>query len=705
MPKNSILLLLLSLGGLTAQTDPYLWNSAAFGGAGFVSGIIVSTTEKNLIYARTDVGGAYRWKPEDRSWIPLLDWVPENRKGYMGVESIAIDPGDTRRVYMLVGTSYWDNGKSAILRSDDYGGTFEITDTTGLFKAHGNGMGRQTGERLAVDPNDGRILFCGTRWNGLFRSDDRGKSWKPVGTFPSAKTPNENGICFVVFDPRSGSSGRKTRAIFAGLSRTGENLYMSTDAGKKWVPVPGRPTDLMPQRAALASDGTLYVSYGSEAGPWNTKEGGVWKLDTKSGRWTEITPAGFEDGRAFGGIAVDPSDPRRVVCSTINSWLDQGGGAWGDKMFLSTDAGVSWKDIVGTRDPAGIPWIGTRHAIHWAGSIEFDPFDTKRIFVVSGNGIFRTDDADAEQPVWNFSVKGLEETVPLDLVSLPGGPVVTAVGDYDGCSYTNTTAYGVIHDPQMGSTSGVAFAAKKPDVLVRVGKEAYRSEDRAKTWKKCGPLPVEKAGYGKVALSADAAVILWSPDRQTKTFRSVDKGQTWTAVEGLSFRTCPVADPIESSVFYAYDRDSGDLFKSTDQGRTFVKTSSPGAGASDLVRCVPDRTGDLWIASPSGLLRSTDAAGSFVRVSGPSSCRSVGFGKVATGSQFPAVYIWGVVGGVEGLFRSDDEAKTWIRINDDRHQFGGPGNAQFVTGDADRFGRVYMSTVGRGVIFGEPRIP
>ena len=31
------------------------------GGGGFVSAIITSKTEKNLIYARTDVGGAYRW--------------------------------------------------------------------------------------------------------------------------------------------------------------------------------------------------------------------------------------------------------------------------------------------------------------------------------------------------------------------------------------------------------------------------------------------------------------------------------------------------------------------------------------------------------------------------------------------------------------------------------------------------------------------
>ena len=36
------------------------------------------------------------------------------------------------------------------------------------------------------------------------------------------------------------------------------------------------------------------------------------------------------------------------------------------------------------------------------------------------------------------------------------------------------------------------------------------------------------------------------------------------------------------------------------------------------------------------------------------------------------------------------------------HQFGGPGNGNFVQGDMNTFGVVYMSTVGRGTIVGAP---
>lgn len=71
-----------------------------------------------------------------------------------------------------------------------------------------------------------------------------------------------------------------------------------------------------------------------------------------------------------------------------------------------------------------------------------------------------------------------------------------------------------------------------------------------------------------------------------------------------------------------------------------------------------------------------------------------------TTSLILTIYIWGTVGSVNGMFRSTDEGKNWIRINDDDHEYGGPGNGQFVVGDMNTFGRVYMSTAGRGIVMG-----
>jgi hypothetical protein len=53
------------------------------------------------------------------------------------------------------------------------------------------------------------------------------------------------------------------------------------------------------------------------------------------------------------------------------------------------------------------------------------------------------------------------------------------------------------------------------------------------------------------------------------------------------------------------------------------------------------------------------------------------------------------------VYRSDDAGASWRRVNDDAHQYGGPGNGQFVLGDLNQYGRVFLSTAGRGIVVGE----
>jgi xyloglucan-specific exo-beta-1,4-glucanase len=63
------------------------------------------------------------------------------------------------------------------------------------------------------------------------------------------------------------------------------------------------------------------------------------------------------------------------------------------------------------------------------------------------------------------------------------------------------------------------------------------------------------------------------------------------------------------------------------------------------------------------------------------------------------VFVWGKVGGVEGLFRSDDVGRTWIKLHDERWGFA---QLLALTGDPNRFGRVYLGVHGRGILYGDP---
>ncbi len=748
-----------------ARAESYDWGNVVFEGGGFVDGIVPSHTQPGLVYARTDVGGAYRWDSTGGQWIALMDWVSQPDLGLYGTESVALDPRDSKRLYILCGTSYFSNGLSMILRSDDYGATFDTVNVTAQILAHGNGMGRQSGEKLAVDPHNSAILFCGTRTKGLFHSADTGKTWSLVaGTVSLSGTDivNQDGITYVLFDSSSGTTaGGGTKTIYLGVANDAASLYVSNDGGATFNPIAGAPAQ-MALRATL-SGGYLYGTYSDGPGPFNQSGGSVWKMNTATGAWTNISPkddSGFVYGTghegygySFGGISADPQNPLRLILSTESFyggndlWPDGKANA-GDVIFLTEDGGATWKNLnpksatTPNLDANGNNWIDG-NAIHWAGSLEFDPFNTQVAWVGSGNGVFRTDDITPVVPVWKFQAHGLEETVPMDLVSVPGGPLVTALMDYDGSTYTNILQSAPQHTPTIGSDNVLGYAAQA-GWFIRGGRVTdysvnpsrtydvlYRSQDQGETWAMTDTATLPGSG-GDLALSADGKVMLLRPSNThngvnaspSTYYRSADSGNTWTAVTGLNTQTGRmVADPVNPADFYIIpDGYQGDVLGSTNGGVSFAKVGSLidnthglTSASSGLLRAAPGAAGDLWVPldavqswSPSGysangLAHSVDGGKTWSRDSSMDACLSIGLGKAAPGAAYYALYMWGKAnGGPLGIYRSIDKGQTWMRVNDDQHQYGGPANGNFVLGDMNVYGRVYMSTAGRGIVYGEP---
>ena len=426
--------------------------------------------------------------------------------------------------------------------------------------------------------------------------------------------------------------------------------------------------------------------------------GKITKYNTKTGVLTDVTPAGIS--RAWGGISVDPVNSNRVVASTINNYQQQGSEGYGDQIYLSTNGGSSWTDVVARGyilDPNGCTWIAG-HAIHWAGSIEFDPFDTKKVMVTSGNGIFTNVNIDIATTPWKFDVKGLEEIVPLDFISIPGGFNFSVIGDYDGFKHDDPTQYAPIHTPRTGTTTGIAYAALNTNKLLRVGNQMYYSINQGTSWVQCSL----NGAKGKVAISANGNTFLHCPETGSTTYYSTNNGTSWTACNGLSIGGAfPVADPVNSNKFYAYN-GIGTMYVSTDGGVNFTVSGNAGGGGSNRIQTAPGKEGHLWVALYNGgLTRSVNSGQSFAKINGVSSCSAVGLGKSAPGSTYFTIYIWGSVNNVTGIYRSIDEGANWTRINDDAHEYGGPGNGQFIIGDMDVYSRVYMSTAGRGVAYGQ----
>ncbi|MGC9394940.1 MAG: InlB B-repeat-containing protein [Anaerolineae bacterium] len=735
---------------LTAPAEPYSWKNVEVVGGGFVPGIIFNTTEPGLVYARTDIGGAYRLDITTNRWIPLLDWIGWDQWGWTGVDSLATDPVDPDRVYAFVGsyTNSWDPNNAAILRSADRGGTWDITELP--FKGGGNMPGRAMGERLAIDPNSNNILYLGTRsGNGLWRSTNYGMTWSQVESFTAVGNyaPGTGeyegdliGVVWVVFDGESGTVNMPTPDIYVGVAMTKTTVYRSTDAGITWEPVPDQPEQgYLPYHGVLASNGVLYITYSDNCGPYQGTAGAVWKYDTNSGVWTDITPPLSPNPEwwtyGYGGLAVDASDPDVVMVSSQESWWPD------DIIFRSTDGGATWKRIwdiewVGwppprtnhyVQDISGAPWLNwgrtvdplpeTSPKLGWMiGDLEIDPFNSDRMLYVTGATIYGSDNLTDwdEGGIVTITVRaqGLEETAVLDLISPPTGAtrLLSALGDIGGFRHDDLTVVpdGMLTNPVLGSGTGLDYAELAPEFIVRVGDgdnmmNLSYSQDGGFTWTTPMTEPIGLNSGGEVAVAADGSVIVWSPEGPV--VYSTNLGDSWMASNGVPAGATVEADRVNPATFYAYA--DGSFYRSEDGGATFTTTISAGwpTTVSVKFKAVPGIEGDIWLAGGNddtvyGLWHSTDGGDSFTKLANVDKADVVGFGAPAPGEAYKAIYISGQVDGVRGIYRSTDMGVSWVRVNDDEHQYAWTGAA--ITGDSRIYGRVYISTNGRGIIYGDP---
>ena len=389
------------------------WKSAKIVGGGMIPGIIFNTTKKGVAYVRTDMGGAYRWLPESESWKPLTDFAGVEDYGRLGIASLATDPVEPNRLVIASGTytNDWDPTPAEMLVSEDYGDSFVHvkmykSDGTAM-KFGGNMPGRGCGERLAIDPNNNKIIYFGSFGDGLWRSRDYGHTWEEVKSFPAKgnvydddfakwnKFEHYFGILWVMFDPASGTAGGGSKNIYVGVADTSDTIFESNDAGATWHPLAGAqdigedmvgdsseyskkystyPKNYQEGRAALRKQkkhahatgdvcscekyypitatyspkGEMIVAYNAGFGPYTSSRwgGAIWKYNFAKKEWKDIS------------LPKHDADPSAVT-------RDRGAGSvavdwqnpdtliavtlnewWPDEIiYRSTDGGEKWNPI------------------------------------------------------------------------------------------------------------------------------------------------------------------------------------------------------------------------------------------------------------------------------------------------------------------------------------------------------------------------
>jgi hypothetical protein len=711
-------------------TEVYTWEPVAIGGGGWVTGFVSHPETADLHYARTDVGGLYRWDPAGERWVQLLhgERVPEPEQfpSDWDVESVAVGRSDPDRVYAAVGSSI-DRKTGRVLRSDDQG--LNWSDGGGRFVIAGNAQHRLGSERLAVDPFDADIVWFGTRVEGLQLSEDGARTWRTVEGVPTGENDGDPaGVKWVLVDPTAPLAGGRASRLFVGVA--GEGVFRTDDAGVTWQRV--IPLDGVPVAVDLGADGRLWVT---TRGP-----GSAVAYDVSTGAIIDVRPAGERD---YGPIAVDPRDPNRVVLGetgvrTGSAWHStDGGSSWTAPTVDTTCPEIEWLDDVG---PA---WLGS-------GALRFDPLVPDQMWFAEGFAVWQLQDPFADDWLFRCRTEGIEELVMNSVVVPPGGHPTTASWDRALIHHVPDRPRGPIQGPtpRFNSAWDLDWSPADPSVLVAIVSDhrfccedgqhelSGYSTDGGATWV---PFASYDNGahpsalrFGNIAIAADDVDnLVWLPTWNQALHVSRDRGATWREVilpgsedlrgedgsyqGGSHFqyylgRRVLTADRVAPQTFYLYHQELG-LFRSTDGGESWEQRGSEGLPVGWTVGwfnarlvAVPDSPGEL-LFTPGGLeesvhpvYRSTDAGDTWEPLAGTGAVSAIGFGAPMTDGGPPTAFFAGRFGGDLGVWRSSDGFETYERIA--VWPNGYYRGVKALAGDPDEPGTVYVAFSGVSLVVG-----
>lgn len=716
--------------------ETYRWRPVAIGGGGYMVGMSSDRRGRTFV-ARTDVHGAYIWRPELDRWVQLVTAAampPEFRKpagATGGVFSIAVAPGDHRRIYMATGNT--------MLRSSDGGASFRAPRAGPFPITFGTGPDYLRHDpALAVSPRNPDLVLLGTAFDGVLRSNDGGDTWTRANGIPVASAelrakrdqapPTRPAL--VWFVPGS-------RQLWSFVP--GHGMYRSSDDGATFTPLPG--SDGGPK----GMSGGAFAADGSFFGP-DLDGGTVWRY--RDGRWTGLVAVGRLERGRYVTVAINPRG------GEILAFENNG------RAHRSSDGGESWSRIktrsqVGAGDP---PWLRVaNHSFFATSQVRFDPVVPNRLWIAAGTGMFHGDAApDASTIEWTSQTRGIEELVTNDVVQSPGYAPLFAAWDFGIHVRSNLDEFSIGYGPKervLIAAQQLALTPADPAFVVTNASDtrtccaedgdsvlAGYSEDAGRTWHKFETLPQPpgtraddpwRMAFGMIAVSSgDPDNIVWAPSFDRAPFYTRNRGRTWNRIafpgEVLPFtgshsakhyqRKVLVADPVTSGTFYLAHSGTktnphlAGTWRSVDGGATWAMQSAgevaPLSNHAAKLRAMPGREGHLFFTSAvdtapdARLRRSNDGGTTWAVVPGVDRVDDVAFGKGAAGSDLPAIYLSGFVRGTYGIWRSVDDARNWTIVAG--LPIGRLDRVVVLGADPDVFGRVYIGWMGSGWTYGEP---
>jgi photosystem II stability/assembly factor-like uncharacterized protein/outer membrane lipoprotein-sorting protein len=692
-------------------------------GAAVMSGRIaavagVKENGKTTLFVGAASGGVWKSSDGGTTFKPVFDKQPVQSIG-----AIAIDPSDSKKVWVGTGESWMRNSVSigdGVYRSTDGGETWS---NTGLPES-------EHVARIVVHPKNGDVVYAcvpGKLWSdsterGVYRTADGGKTWALVLKGGNAST----GCSGLAMDPKN------PEVLFAGMwdfrrkgwtfrsggdgprSPSGSGLYRSADGGRTWTELAGKASGLPPKPwgrvevAAAPSDSkVVYALVESEhSALYRSSDGGAtWEPRDNSqmmvwrpfyfGRLV-VDPANAEHlfkaggglivsedgGKSFAGTSggghgdwhdvwIDPENSRHVVAG------DDGG------LWISIDGGSRWAKVnnlpvsqfyhvaVDSRDPYQV-YGGLQDNSSWVGDSAYPGgvSNSRWEAFPNGDGFWTIPDPTDPDAVYAEAQGGFVGRI--DRKTLASRDIQPKGGYKEKLRFNWNTPIFVSANPTQKGT-------------IYIGSQfLFRSRDRGNSWERISPdLTTNDPAKQKQEESGGITVDNSAAEMHT-TIYSISES------------------PLDARLIWA-GTDDGNLQLTRDAGRTWTNVvgNVPGLPKASWVSWVEagrfepgtayavfDRHtfGDMtpWV------YRTADFGRTWARIVGPASGVR-GYAHVVKEDAVQRNLLF--VGTESGLWISIDAGKTWAEFKGGDFPSVAVRDLQVQTRDHD----LVLATHGRGI--------
>ena len=209
---------------------------------------------------------------------------------------------------------------------------------------------------IEVLPNDPATVFIASASGGIWKSTNKGTTWKPVFDDQAVSTFGDMAISLSNPDVIYAGSGEQQNRQSTSW---GNGVYKSADQGETWRSI-GLEKTYHIARVIIHPENPNIVFVAALGNLWNSsKERGVYQTTNGGKNWKKVLY--IDDMTGVVDMAMDKNNPNILYAATYQrmrkAWGFNGGGP-GSGIYKTTDGGKTWNELTGGLPPGDKGRIG-----------------------------------------------------------------------------------------------------------------------------------------------------------------------------------------------------------------------------------------------------------------------------------------------------------------------------------------------------------